>query len=272
LAAANNGKLYAIGGNPASGPGILATVEEYDPATDTWATRANMPTARAGLAVAAASNGKIYAIGGSVGASVVNTVEEYDPATNTWATQTSLTVARTSLGATAASNGRLYAIGGDSTAGAGSYVGTNEEGIFLGPLGANYVKVEKFETPNPALVGGVVSFTVKIILGGPRNGLTLDDTLSNVGQAPATQYVSGSAVLDGAPLGTPPTLVANQPNRVEYAFTLGSLGTGVHTFTYQMQLSNAVGCFATASNGANLDQAGVTGHIATATMTFPVRC
>ena len=38
VVSANNGKIYAIGGyNDYS----LSTVEEYDPATDTWATRAS---------------------------------------------------------------------------------------------------------------------------------------------------------------------------------------------------------------------------------------
>ena len=64
------------------GSGYLTTVEEYDPATDTWATKAPMPTPRWNLGVATASNGKIYAIGGFNG-SLLATVEEYDPATNT---------------------------------------------------------------------------------------------------------------------------------------------------------------------------------------------
>ncbi|MEK7768076.1 MAG: hypothetical protein AAB368_17740, partial [bacterium] len=41
--AAVNGRFYAIGG---FNPGILSTVEEYDPATDIWTTRNPMPTAR----------------------------------------------------------------------------------------------------------------------------------------------------------------------------------------------------------------------------------
>jgi hypothetical protein len=38
LAAGGNGKLYAIGGGTSGGM-ILATVGEYDPTTDTWATK-----------------------------------------------------------------------------------------------------------------------------------------------------------------------------------------------------------------------------------------
>jgi hypothetical protein len=64
LAAASNGKLYAVGGE--NGGLLLATVEEYNPATNTWATKAPMPTARAGLGFAAAGNGKLYAVGGGI--------------------------------------------------------------------------------------------------------------------------------------------------------------------------------------------------------------
>src|SRR5437870_6104818 len=56
-----NGLVYALGGLGA-GTGVLATVEAYDPSTDTWTPKAAMPTARAGLAVAAV-NGILFAVG-----------------------------------------------------------------------------------------------------------------------------------------------------------------------------------------------------------------
>ena len=101
-----NGKIYAIGGSTASGQsppdvsggGFVGTNEEYDPATDTWTTKASMPTPRDYFAIAAYQN-KIYCIGGAVGFSVdemsgfhsyitsgVN--EVYDTDTNTWETKT----------------------------------------------------------------------------------------------------------------------------------------------------------------------------------------
>ncbi|MFQ5884659.1 MAG: kelch repeat-containing protein [Thermoplasmata archaeon] len=40
-------------------------VEEYDPATDTWTRKADMPTARC-LHSTSALNGSIYSIGGSL--------------------------------------------------------------------------------------------------------------------------------------------------------------------------------------------------------------
>lgn len=58
----------------------FGTVESYDPLTDTWTRKADMPTARWGLATGVV-NGKIYAIGGGNAARdvVYNTVEIYNP-------------------------------------------------------------------------------------------------------------------------------------------------------------------------------------------------
>ena len=70
-----NGKIYIISGTdrwPA-----LKTLDEYDPATDTWTKMADIPTARAAFG-ADAIDGKIYAIGGFDGAMWVSTVEEFD--------------------------------------------------------------------------------------------------------------------------------------------------------------------------------------------------
>jgi N-acetylneuraminic acid mutarotase len=120
LAAASNGKLYAIGGivrdtRAVSGFSTVGTVEEYDPATDTWTTKKPMPTARSNLGLVAASDGKLYAVGGHAGRpgdDRLATVEAYDPTTDSWATVSRLPTPRANLGVAAASNGKLYAIGG----------------------------------------------------------------------------------------------------------------------------------------------------------------
>jgi hypothetical protein len=110
-----NGKIYAIGGVAnAPGPG-LATVEEYDPLSDTWTRKTDMPTARhfPGVGVV---DGKILVIGGILNCeytSSLSTVEEYDPATDTWTAKTSMPTARTALSACVV-NGKIYAIGGAS--------------------------------------------------------------------------------------------------------------------------------------------------------------
>ena len=108
-----NGKIYAIGGAE-GGLGnwrTLSTVEVYDPATDTWDKKADMPTHRAifGHSIV---NGKIYVIGGlSIPGPLRAIVEAYDPVTDTWTRETDMPTARRNL-STSAVNGKIYAIGG----------------------------------------------------------------------------------------------------------------------------------------------------------------
>jgi N-acetylneuraminic acid mutarotase len=69
VAAATNGKIYAVGGTgwPSGAPVCYGTVEEYDPAIDTWTTRASLPHCREYPGAVGASNGKLYVIGGVTG-------------------------------------------------------------------------------------------------------------------------------------------------------------------------------------------------------------
>ncbi|MHC4707177.1 MAG: Kelch repeat-containing protein [Planctomycetota bacterium] len=112
-----DGKIYAIGGFVRPGvwtqEKVTSVVEAYDPATDTWTTKAPMPTARGFLATGVV-NGKIYAIGGATyaGGGTLSTVEEYDPATDTWTTKAPMPMARTTFLAASTVNGIIYVIGG----------------------------------------------------------------------------------------------------------------------------------------------------------------
>ena len=63
-AAAIGATVYAVGGQTYPYPSVTSALEAYDPATNTFTTKASMPTARRRLGVAAASNGRLYAIGG----------------------------------------------------------------------------------------------------------------------------------------------------------------------------------------------------------------
>jgi len=121
-----NGKLYAIGGTIkiALSPNSWTfpdtnVVEEYDPVTNTWATKSPMPTARNSLA-AAVINGKIYLIGGHISSPYgrfTGIVEEYDPATDSWTSRTSMPTPRAML-AVSVINDKVYAIGGSPQTGA----------------------------------------------------------------------------------------------------------------------------------------------------------
>ncbi|MBI4579046.1 MAG: hypothetical protein HY718_05045, partial [Planctomycetes bacterium] len=114
VAGPSNGKLYAVGGARSS---VMSTVEEYDPATNAWAGKAGMPTARDYLGVVAASD-KVYAIGGyryDGSPHFLGTTEQYDPATNTWSAKASLSIGRFGLAVALGSNGKVYAVGGMSS-------------------------------------------------------------------------------------------------------------------------------------------------------------
>ncbi|MHC4508942.1 MAG: Kelch repeat-containing protein [Planctomycetota bacterium] len=110
-----DGKIYAIGGS--TGPGTTSATrvatEEYDPVTDIWTKKTDMPTGRWGLG-ACVVDGKIYAIGGVPGnpwITHLRTVEEYDPLTNTWTRKADMPTARGFL-STSVAEGKIYAIGG----------------------------------------------------------------------------------------------------------------------------------------------------------------
>jgi len=87
----------------------LPTVEAYDPTTDTWTKKAELPNPRHGLATSAVE-GKIYAIGGFDGTNHA-TVAMYDPTTDTWTPKANLPTVRSHV-CTGVVNRKIYAIGG----------------------------------------------------------------------------------------------------------------------------------------------------------------
>jgi N-acetylneuraminic acid mutarotase len=130
LAAVAGEKIYVIGG-AATIPGSkepavypthphmsVGTVEEYDPANNSWRERSAMPTPRNHAAIGSI-NGRLYVIGGRVGAafiglaSDISVVEEYDPATDQWSSpRARMPIARSALGA-GVYGGRIYVAGGE---------------------------------------------------------------------------------------------------------------------------------------------------------------
>lgn len=121
-----NGNIFAIGGDVRTGSANLfqSVVESYDPSTNTWSTKAPMPTPRFGLAAAVGADGRIYAIGGYTYGGITDTVEIYDPSTDSWTTGPSLQTPRAYLAAAVDHGGNIYAIGGYYGS---KYVGTVEE-------------------------------------------------------------------------------------------------------------------------------------------------
>jgi N-acetylneuraminic acid mutarotase len=109
------GRFYVVGGAPCDHLGCppFATLEVYDPATDTWTTKAPMPTARL-RAGAAVINGKLYVAGGSTDQSSgigSAALEVYDPASDTWVTKAPMPNGRMKIGV-GELDGILYAVSG----------------------------------------------------------------------------------------------------------------------------------------------------------------
>ena len=108
-----NGILYAAGGwveINGGGDANTATVEAYDPTSDTWSEVAPMPDSRAGLR-AAAIGGNLYVVGGSQSHVQFSTVWAYDPIGNAWTTKAPMPTVLSDMGVDAI-NGILYAVGG----------------------------------------------------------------------------------------------------------------------------------------------------------------
>jgi N-acetylneuraminic acid mutarotase len=129
-AAVANGKIYVTGGvnilpgvnengiHPARPHNVLATVEEYDVAANTWKTVRPLLLARNHHAAASVAD-KVYVIGGRVGSAFisgtsnnVDLVEMYDPATDLWTPRARMPTPRSAIGAGVYAN-RILVAGGE---------------------------------------------------------------------------------------------------------------------------------------------------------------
>ena len=118
-AAVVNGIIYVFGGYSAKDQKIVnmkfpTVVEAYDPQTDTWVRKQDMPAPRIhfGLAVVA---GKVHIVGGKmdIRGGPTDRVDIYDPATDTWTTAPQMPVQRNlDFDSVAVANNRIYVIGG----------------------------------------------------------------------------------------------------------------------------------------------------------------
>jgi N-acetylneuraminic acid mutarotase len=130
-AAAAGGKLYVTGGanslsgvtengiHPARPHNVMGTVEEYDPATNSWRTRRSLLLPRNHHATAGVGD-RIYVIGGRVGSAFisgtsnnVDLVEMYDPAQDLWTSRARMPTARSAMGWGVYNNQYIITAGGE---------------------------------------------------------------------------------------------------------------------------------------------------------------
>ncbi len=115
-----NNKAYIGGGNGwvfgANSTNNIAFTDlwEYNPGTNSWTTKANLPDQGKNMAIAQVINGKAYV---GLGCNVDQTVNhkslwEYDPTTNTWSAKADFPTNFTTDAASFVLNSTMYVVGG----------------------------------------------------------------------------------------------------------------------------------------------------------------
>ncbi len=195
-AAAVNGLVYAVAGMNFED---MATVEAYDPMTNSWGARAPLPSPRSELSVATVNN-VLYAIGGIRDRAVVGTVEAYDPVTDSWTPRAPMPTPRSDFGV-AVVNGIIYTIGGASAT--SSSVGTVEA---YDPATDTWTTKAAMPTPRLSLgaaeVGGII-----YAVGGSSDASfwmatveaydPVGETWTTKSSLPTARFGLGVAAIDG---------------------------------------------------------------------------
>jgi hypothetical protein len=92
-----DGRLHAIGGRTGTIPhsgSPLGAHEVFDPASNTWSSRAPLPVPVADCYATVAVDGKIYVFGGWDGNQTVDLTQIYDPTTDLWSSGAPMPTAR----------------------------------------------------------------------------------------------------------------------------------------------------------------------------------
>ena len=100
--------MHVIGGYDA-GAHSTATVQVYNPTTDTWTLAQSLPIA-VNHNAAAVAGGKLYSFGAGVGETFA-----YDPNSNSWVARASSHYVHRGTAAVGVINDRIYVAGGEGT-------------------------------------------------------------------------------------------------------------------------------------------------------------
>ncbi|MDY6974410.1 MAG: kelch repeat-containing protein, partial [Thermodesulfobacteriota bacterium] len=128
----SDGKIYVLGGRrrevvptgddfrATDKVDVLATVECYDPETNSWEYKTPMPAKRFLFAAMVGPDDKIYVFGGAGGwpydrtMPVLNNTDVYDPKTDTWSSRRPMPAKRESHAGALGGDGKMYIMGGGS--------------------------------------------------------------------------------------------------------------------------------------------------------------
>ncbi|SHJ11502.1 Por secretion system C-terminal sorting domain-containing protein [Hymenobacter daecheongensis DSM 21074] len=177
-----NGKLYAMGGQLLGDEsfGNQSTLFEYDPATNAWTARANMPRAVGHITNSVFTlNNRIVVVGGRLNGAILSAhMMEYNPGTNSWRDLTPLPTGLLSPVAAVVA-GRLVVNGGDDGT-SPAITTTWRSGAVLATRAAQYNPARLELWPNP-VVGQTVQLQLDTPLAGPCK-VQIADALGRVRQ------------------------------------------------------------------------------------------
>ena len=185
-----DGKWYVVGGIEqgidADGRWMLvplARVDAYDPQTDSWELKANLPEPMGGGGICTL-DGKIYMTGGISGRSgsekIYKSVYMYDPSKDKWTSKADMNDPRT-FHVSLAFNGKIYVFGGASVD-----FGTNTQTVEVyDPIEDKWTKLSP-ECPPLSMAGGCVVDSAIYLFGG-----ITDYRGTNTGSKRITKYDPG---------------------------------------------------------------------------------
>lgn len=187
-----NGKIHVIGGatlpaglkdawiHPSRNVAV-GTHEAFDPETNSWEKRADMPTPR-NHAAAGVVNGRIYVIGGRAGsvfipnAQNLDLVEEYNPATDQWALRSPMPTPRSAT-AWGVYDGRIYVAGGEIRH--RDIWGTYTAVEAFDPKSNSWTRLPPMPMPRHGLAGDFIGNRFHLISGSLQSGTNFPGLVTN---------------------------------------------------------------------------------------------
>lgn len=244
-AAAVNGKIYIIGGWYLNGTArvVPPQVLEYDPAANTYETKASMTSPSYFMAGAVVEN-KIFVMGGIINNAYSNSTQVYDPATDKWAASTASTLTVGHATASAIDN-VIYLIGGNTSA--TTYFKTVLKGTVSGTT-ITWKKMGDFPIYIAGAASGVANGTLYVAGGVNAEGtkasvykydavkdkwaasfqmpVASDYTRNMVGDGTALYYIHGEDNPDTYKFveGAPTAIMYSTPSDLDYKLKTGTSG------------------------------------------------
>lgn len=188
--AESNGKLYLLGGYPASRQ-TVRTVQVYDIASGSWALGPQLPQPN-NHGMAAAVNGRIYLIGGQLTADqegYVNTVYELSPTAGAWVAKAPMPTAR-SGGVAVVHDGKIYVAGGR--------VPRGSDFAAYDPAADRWEVLPDLPTQRNHIAGAAINGRIHVVGGRLGNGLSpLKTTAHEVFDPQTRTWTTAAPMLSG---------------------------------------------------------------------------